>query len=293
MWSAPTAVLHAEPIAPTLAEREWVLPGSKGEQRTHAFLILSRGGTLLGEEAMELPSPSLLWLPSHAARTVRVNAGARGCMLAADDDFLARTISSAPEGSLLRPTTNRIVLLPARLLQDRAEEIGHSFEALSREVRTPDRVSMAIISAHVTLICLHLWRLAQADESPEAGLRGTGHHVLQQFRQLIELRYREHWSIKRYADTLGVTEDRLHAVCVRNAGHPPRVLISERMVQDACMRLQQMDVPIEQIAFSLGFKDPGYFNRFFKRHIGMPPGAYRRQISAQAQVGKSSYAAWP
>jgi AraC family transcriptional regulator, transcriptional activator of pobA len=293
VWSAPTTVLHAEPIAPSLSEREWVLPASKGEQRTHAFLILSRGGTLLGEEAMELPSPSLLWLPSHAARTVRVNAGARGYMLAADDDFLNRTISSAPEGSLLRLMRNRIILAPADLLQNWAEEIGQSFQALAREVRAPDRGSMAIIGAHVTLICLHLWRLAHADASPEAGLRGTGHHVLQQFRQLVELRYREHWSIKRYADTLGVTEDRLHAVCVRNGGHPPRSLVYDRMVQDACMRLQQMDVPVEQIAFSLGFKDPGYFNRFFKKHVGIPPGTYRRRAKAQRAGSASSYAAWP
>jgi AraC family transcriptional activator of pobA len=214
-------------------------------------------------------------------------------MLTADDAFVARTISSAPEGSLLRSTTNRVVLVPAQRLQDRAEEIGHSFQALAYEVRTPDRGSMAIIGAHVTLICLHLWRLDRADESREAGLRGTGHHVLQQFRQLVELRYREHWSIKRYAHTLGVTEDRLHAVCVRNAGHPPRILIYDRMVQDACMRLQQMDVPVEQIAFGLGFKDPAYFNRFFKKHVGIPPGTYRRRAKVQRAGSTNSYAAWP
>jgi AraC family transcriptional activator of pobA len=49
------------------------------------------------------------------------------------------------------------------------------------------------------------------------------------------------------------------------------------------MRLRQMDVPIEQIASSLGFKDPGGFNRFFKQQIGMPPWAYRRRISAPRQ----------
>jgi AraC family transcriptional regulator, transcriptional activator of pobA len=293
LWPVPSTVLHAEVIAPSLSEREWVLAGSKGEQRVHAFLLLSRGGTLLGEEVVDLPSPALLWLPSHAARTVRVNAGARGYMLAADDDFLTRTISSAPEGSLLRHTIDGIVLVPAHLLQNRAEEIGHSFQALAREVRAPDRGSMAIIGAHVTLICLHLWRLAEADASSEAGLRGTGHHVLQQFRQLIELRYREHWSIRRYAGALGVTEDRLHAVCVRNAGHPPRSLVYDRMVQDACMRLQQMDVTVEQIAFSLGFKDPGYFNRFFKKHVGVPPGTYRRRAKPQHAGSTNSYAAWP
>jgi AraC-like DNA-binding protein len=214
-------------------------------------------------------------------------------MLSADDDFVTRTISSAPEGTLLRSATSRVVLVPPQRLQNRAEEIGHSFQALAHEARAPDRGSMAIIGAHVMLICLHLWRLAQADASPDAGLRGTGHHVLQQFRQMVELRYREHWSIKRYADALGVTEDRLHAVCIRNAGHPPRSLVYDRMVQEACMRLQQMDVPVEQIAFSLGFKDPGYFNRFFKKHVGVPPGTYRRHAKAQRAGRTSSYAAWP
>jgi len=214
-------------------------------------------------------------------------------MLSARDDFLTRTVSSAQEGALLRHAMNRIILLPAQILRDGAEEIAQSFQAVSREVRAPDRASMAILGAHLTLVCLHVWRLGQGDAPAESSLRGTGHYVLQQFRQLVELRYREHWSINRYADALGVTEDRLHAVCTRNAGHPPRALISHRMVQDACMRLQQMDVPVEQIAFSLGFKDPGYFNRFFKRHMGIPPGAYRRQTTTHRQGIESSYAAWP
>ena len=270
-----------------------MLTGVKGEPRAHAFLILSRGGVLLGDEAVDLTSPSLVWLPSHAASAVRVHAGARGYMLSASNDFLMRTISSAQEGALLRPVMNRIVVLTAPILRDRAEEIANSFKALTREVQMPDRGSMAILGAHLTLVCLHVWRLTRGDASAETSLRGTGHYVLHQFRQLIEIRYREHWSVRRYADALGVTEDRLHAVCVRNAGQPPRALIYDRLVQDACMRLQQMDVPIEQIAFSLGFKDPGYFNRFFRRHIGMPPGAYRRQINAQRQDGETSYAAWP
>lgn len=292
-WSAPTSVMHAEPILPTLSGREWVLTGAATEPRAHAFLIMSRGGLVLGEEATEFPAPSLLWLPSHAVKTIRVDAGARGYMLSATDEFLTRTISNAPEGALLRHTVNRTVLLRAPLVEGRADEIAHSFQALAREVRTPDRVSMAILAAHLTLVCLHVWRLAQGEVPDEAGIRGTGHHVLQQFRQLVELHYREHWSIKRYADTLGVTEDRLHAVCVRSAGHPPSAILFNRMVQDACMRLQQMDVPIEQIAFSLGFKDPGYFNRFFKKHVGIPPGAYRRRMKTQRGGGTSSYAAWP
>ncbi|WP_338050305.1 hypothetical protein [Rhizobium mesosinicum] len=34
------------------------------------------------------------------------------------------------------------------------------------------------------------------------------------------------------------------------------------------------------MAFGLGFRDPGYSSRFFKSHVGEPPGAYRRMIAA-------------
>ncbi|MCO4785390.1 MAG: helix-turn-helix domain-containing protein, partial [Marinomonas atlantica] len=35
---------------------------------------------------------------------------------------------------------------------------------------------------------------------------------------------------------------------------------------------------VEQIAYDLGFKDPGYFSRFFKRCENITPGQYRQQL---------------
>ena len=38
------------------------------------------------------------------------------------------------------------------------------------------------------------------------------------------------------------------------------------------MRLQQLDLPVEQIGYGLGFRDPAYFNRFFRKYRGASPG---------------------
>ena len=61
-----------------------------------------------------------------------------------------------------------------------------------------------------------------------------------------------------------------------SAGATPLSLIHERLVEEACQRLEQTELSIEQIGYSLGFRDPGYFNRFFKRRRGLAPGAYRK-----------------
>lgn len=35
---------------------------------------------------------------------------------------------------------------------------------------------------------------------------------------------------------------------------------------------------IKEIALHLGFEDPYYFSRLFKKHTGFPPGKYRKKF---------------
>ena len=87
--------------------------------------------------------------------------------------------------------------------------------------------------------------------------------------------------------------DKPHAHCQREKSCGPRAIIHERLVREACTRLQQLDLPVEQIGYGLGFRDPAYFNRFFRKYRGASPGNYRRQIRLEHARSSPSYAAWP
>ena len=50
---------------------------------------------------------------------------------------------------------------------------------------------------------------------------------------------------------------------------------------------------VEEIAYEIGFRDPAYFSRFFKRYMGEAPGAYRRLRRALERVRDDTFAAWP
>ena len=169
-----------------------------------------------------------------------------------------------------------------------------SCAALARELRTPGRGSTTMITSHVLLLCLHLWRASALDNaSSGATQRGDGPRIVGNFLQLVELHYRDGWPIARYAAALGVTDDRLHAHCKRERGHSPRAIVHDRLVREACARLQQLDLPVEQIGYGLGFRDPGYFNRFFRKYLGVSPGAYRRNMRLEQARLDPAYAAWP
>ena len=46
-------------------------------------------------------------------------------------------------------------------------------------------------------------------------------------------------------------------------------------IQRACSQLDNSDDTIKQISESLGYSDPYYFSRLFKKMIGMSPKQYR------------------
>jgi AraC family transcriptional activator of pobA len=71
-------------------------------------------------------------------------------------------------------------------------------------------------------------------------------------------------------------------------------LIHARLLEEACRRLEETELSVEQIGYSLGFRDPGYFNRFFKRQRSVAPGAYRKATADKRGANDApSFAAWP
>ena len=55
-------------------------------------------------------------------------------------------------------------------------------------------------------------------------------------------------------------------------------LIHERIILNAKKKLQHPDASIKTIAYQLGFEDPSYFSRFFRRYIGCSPNQYRANL---------------
>jgi AraC-like DNA-binding protein len=109
----------------------------------------------------------------------------------------------------------------------------------------------------------------------QAETRGGQLDSFTRFRQLVEDRYLEHWSIERYARELAVTQQTLNRVCRNFAGKSTLEIVQERMLLAARRHLIYTDASVEAIAYGLGYQDPAYFSRFFKRMAGMAPGQFR------------------
>ena len=132
-----------------------------------------------------------------------------------------------------------------------------------------------------------VWRLAQQSARQSQGARrGSGHAALfTRFIVLVEAHHRDHWSVARYADELGMTPERLNRLTRAETGQSALDIVHARLAREACRRLTYIAAPVSKLAFELGFKDPAYFCRFFKRHTGASPRDYRRAMGVSTEAG--------
>ena len=289
----PGSSVVASRMKTAFSTQTWSLQPAAGRPQCRAFFLDSGQAKLFlanGAE-IELRGQSVAWIPGDLGREFRLDAGGSGVELSAPEEFVWRTMGDSAMVVDLKSLMDEVALAAGGNLPD--DEVRISFASIVRESRQPEPGSASIVGFHLGLILLHLWRAIGARRSP-APFSGGGAALVQRFRQLVELHFREGMRIDDYAQRLGVTRGRLHDTCLRVERTPPLAIVHRRILEEAQRRLVQTEMSVEQVAYGLGFRDAPYFNRFFTRMTGVNPGAYRKAaISANPPVQPSSFAAWP
>jgi AraC family transcriptional activator of pobA len=178
-----------------------------------------------------------------------------------------------------------LFLMPA-VLQFESEagtssRLNALFRALLAEFKMPDSAGSPV---PVWLARALVWHLSKtsAQGQQEHDKRAHQHQALfTRFLLLVEQHFLEHWPLERYASRLGLSTPRLNRLVRAERGVSALELVHERLTREACRRLIYIAAPAARLASELGFDDPAYFSRFFKRRTGQSPQAYRRTYGGQ------------
>jgi AraC family transcriptional activator of pobA len=151
---------------------------------------------------------------------------------------------------------------------------------LREEFRQPDSARLPVctwLAASVLAVLGH--SMLAHGESAEAAEFACGRDVrlLRRFRALIETHYLKHWPVQRYARQLDLSQTSLNRLCRTVCGTTAFDLIQQRLALEARRRLMFLARPVHGISAELGFKDPAYFSRFFRRRCRMSPNEFRRR----------------
>ncbi|WP_162944571.1 helix-turn-helix domain-containing protein [Flavisolibacter nicotianae] len=167
-----------------------------------------------------------------------------------------------------------------RLNQSRFTEFAPLFEDVqSTYEKTEGRHAAATLK--LLALLYQVKDFAAAFNQWEDGFASPQQTLLKKFIQLVNNYYLEKRTIEEYADLLFITPNHLSQAVKTASGKNALSFINERIMTEAKSLIRFTGFDMAQIAWQLNFSDPANFGKFFKRHAGQTPLAYRK-----AQTGK-------
>lgn len=99
------------------------------------------------------------------------------------------------------------------------------------------------------------------------------------FQKLLSKEYTQTRDAKKYAISLNISYRHLNDVCKEFTQRTAKIVIDDFVTLEAKRKLSQVDLPIKEISYFLGFDEPTNFVKYFKKQIGISPKMFREQLS--------------
>lgn len=103
------------------------------------------------------------------------------------------------------------------------------------------------------------------------------------FKMAVETNLSEQHDVQGIAEQLALTSGTLYGIVKEFAGVSPKEWITNRLMLEAQRKLQYSRVSVKELAYELGFSDPRYFSRVFKKSTGKSVSAYLASLQELGQ----------
>ena len=100
------------------------------------------------------------------------------------------------------------------------------------------------------------------------------------FKVFVENNLTDHPTIKGIAEELALSTDSLYQLVKYYSGHSPKEFVTNRLILEARRRMYYGErSSVKELAFELGFNDPDYFSRLFKKVTGKTVAEFFQNLS--------------
>jgi AraC-like DNA-binding protein len=213
----------------------------------------------------------------------------------ADDGAPCAGVAGMPPTSLVcgfiavdsRPFNPLLAALP-RILHLPADRAGHwsgelaqlaAAESANRRPGSEAVLERLSEMMFVDALRRHIEAMAEDASGWLAGLRDR---FVGRALALLHERPAEDWTIDALGSQVGLSRSALHQRFVDLIGQPPMQYLAQWRMQLASQILRDTQSSIAAIALEVGYDSEAAFVRAFKRLVGMPPAAWRREQNRPA-----------
>lgn len=233
---------------------------------TSYFIILINNGAItynLDLQDITLTDGHLLFaMPNQVFTPPPKPAGLNYFKVLFDENTLALLPQQFP--FLVNPLNSQTIIF------DNAarERVTKVFEILNQILHV-DKVpsDTEIILAYLNLLLAEL-NSAYFKKKEPIHILNTNLSKFIEFKLVVETHLTEQPSVNTIAEKLALTTNTLYRIVKEYSGVSPKDFFTNRLIIEARRKLQYAPLSVKELAYELGFNDPDYFSRFFKKCTG-------------------------
>jgi AraC family transcriptional activator of pobA len=184
-----------------------------------------------------------------------------------DENLLALLPNSFP--FLLNPLNSNVITFTPDAKERVKSVFSHLFQLLHAEGPGDTEIILAYMNTLLTEFNSAYFEQGNPDNLPNPKL---SKYIA--FKLAVETNLSDQHDVHSIARQLSMTTSSLYGIVKEFSGVSPKEWMTNRLILEAKRKLQFSKLSVKELAYQLGFNDPNYFSRLFKKATGKSVSAF-------------------
>ena len=158
------------------------------------------------------------------------------------------------------------------------QQVGELFRLIYLLSNDPKTLGETCTALSISLLLLTYELLQSRERNTVIRTRTSASATADRVRRYLDKHYREALTLEQISRDLHINAYYLSHTFKNEFGVPPIQYAMKRRIGEAQGLLMDTNIPIGDIADSLGFSSTCHLNTMFNKYVGIPPGKYRQSF---------------
>jgi AraC-like DNA-binding protein len=223
-----------------------------------------------------LKADTILFVPPGLKHRMYIDKSVSGTYILFNEDFIQYNRKNHVPLKEYRLFNNSDFKSLITVAPEKREKLNNITGLIFDEIQNSDDYSQDIVLNLLHLFLLESRRIFdQQNQIPKEAPETTPDTTIIKFKQLIEENFTKEKNVSPYAEMLNMNPSCLNELTKRTTGITAGELIRNRVIDETKKLLYSSKMSGKEIAYELGFDDPAYFSRFFKKYTGITLKEFR------------------
>ena len=255
--------------------------------RYYSILWIKEGSGRVKYEFREhnFQAPALLFFSPYQPFLFTEGDGLKGVSIHFSGDFYClekHREETSCSGVLFNNIYDRPIVNLATAPQ---EKLHHVLAELQSELQNDTAADRELLLSWLKIFLINAVRIKKSQLTAVSPAEPSGKRAttIKQLTRMIDRHFRDKKSPADYAALLNISAKALGKLVKEQFNVTLTSLIQERVIVEAKRELYLTDKLVKEIAYELGYDDPFYFSRVFKKYTGVSPEHIREHYLTQGK----------